>query len=84
MKNLHDALAAAERVLGCVVEQYRLALGCCATCGDFFEPGSAAIAMVDTKGRTSFEHDVCPAEAVNVRDSYRNPQQNGSLKPSSV
>ena len=81
---MHDALEAAERALGCVVEQYRLALGCCASCGDLFEPGGLAVAMVDVKGRTCFEHEICPEEAVNVRDSYRNPQQNGSLKPSSV
>lgn len=84
MRLLHDALEAAEQALGSVVEQYRLALGCCASCGDFFETGSAAIAMVDTKGRTCFEHIACPEEAINVRDSYRNPQQNGSLRPSSV
>jgi|3_EtaG_2_1085321.scaffolds.fasta_scaffold15094_4 hypothetical protein len=83
-QQLYDALEAAERVLGDAVNQYRLALGCCATCGDFFEIGTLAIVMVDDKGRTCFEHEECPEEPVNFREDYRNPNQNGPLKPFSV
>jgi hypothetical protein len=83
-EDLRVAMEAAERALGGVVERYRLALGCCACCGDRFELGDIAIAGTDNKGRIQFEHEACPDGAVNLRDSYRNPQQNGSLRPSSV
>jgi len=81
---MHDALEAAEQTLGRVVEQYRLALGCCVSCGDLFEIGALAIAMTDEKDRICFEHEKCPEEPVNYRDSYQNPQQNGPLGPSST
>lgn len=74
---LHEALAAAEDALGHAVERYRIALGCCTTCGDFFEPGAIAIAMIDEKGRIGFDHDKCPEEPTDYGSSYRNEQQPG-------
>jgi len=83
-KLLHEALEAAEQALGNAVERYRLALGCCAACGDLFEYGGLAVCTVDAKGRIQFEHDECPEEPSNVLDSYRNPQQIAPSGPSSV
>lgn len=74
---IHDALEAAEEALGHAVERYRLALGCCLSCGDFFAPGMIAVAMVDEKGRIGFEHDNCPEETTDYGSSYRNEQQIG-------
>lgn len=73
---LQRALVAAEEALGRAVERYRLALGCCISCGDFFEPGDLAVAMVDAKGRVEFEHEICPEESEDYGSSYRNDQQN--------
>lgn len=77
MNRLHAALDAAESALGHAVERYRLALGCCISCGDFFEPGAVGIAMVDEKGRIGFEHQECPEEPTDYGSSYRNEQQEG-------
>jgi len=77
-------LEAAEKALGSAVERYRLALGCCATCGDLFELGDLAVCGVDSKGRIQFEHELCPDDPSNVRDSYRNPQQIAPSGPSTV
>ena len=76
---LHIALHTAEAALGRAVERYRLALGCCRACGDFFEPGALAVAMVDAKGRTEFEHQFCPDGAEDYGSSYRNEQQTNKL-----
>jgi len=77
-------MEAAEAALGDAVGRYRRALGCCAACGDLFEIGMLAVVLTDEQGRIQFEHDCCPEDAVDVRDSYRNPQQNGPLGQSSV
>lgn len=73
--DLYKALAAAEAALGHAVERYRLALGCCNACGDFFELGSIAIVVIDEQSRTCFEHETCPAEPVDYGSSYRNELQ---------
>lgn len=75
--DIHEALEAAEAALGHVVERYRLALGCCISCGDFFAPGMIAIAMVDEKSRIAFEHETCPEETTDYGSVYRNEQQIG-------
>jgi len=84
VKELHDALKAAETALGHAVERYRLALGCCALCGDHFEVGDIAIATIDTKSRTCFEHESCPEDPEDYGSSYRNDQQIDLSGPSSV
>lgn len=76
-EDLDNALEAAERALGHAVERYRVALGCCTTCGDFFEPGDIAIAMVDDHSRIGFEHDKCPQDPTDYGSTYRNDQQTG-------
>jgi len=77
-EELNFALEAAERSLGRVVERYRLALGCCALCGDFFELGSLAVVAADAANRVCFEHEECPPDPTNYREAYRNPQQGDS------
>jgi hypothetical protein len=77
---LYDALKVAEEALGDAVNYYRSMLGCCASCGDLFEVGSLAIVMVDDEGRTCFEHENCSEDSIDVRDSYRNSRQSGSLE----
>ena len=80
--DVHDALAAAEKALGHAVERYRLALGCCISCGDYFEPGAIAVAMVDNLGRIGFEHDECPKEPTDYGSVYRNDQQKDEFSSS--
>ena len=72
---LYEALEAAEKALGHAVERYRIALGCCNVCGEFFEPGDVGIAMVDEKSRIGFEHETCPKDPIDYGSSYRNDQQ---------
>ncbi|MGE3483281.1 MAG: hypothetical protein AB7L09_00775 [Nitrospira sp.] len=74
-QELRNALRAAEEVLGNTVRKYRLALGCCCSCGDYFEIGELVVVVGDEDGMTGFEHDTCPIEAQDYRSSYRNPQQ---------
>jgi len=81
---LNAALNAAESALGHAVERYRLALGCCIECGDHFQVGDAAIAMIDLKNRICFEHETCPENPLDYGSSYRNDQQIGLSGPSSV
>jgi len=71
-ENLHKALAAAEEALGNAVERYRVALGCCTECGDFFESGELGVAIIDEVGRIGFEHESCPADSTDYGSSYRN------------
>lgn len=73
--DLRSALKAIEEALGSAVEKYRLALGCCALCGDFFEVGDIAVAMFDYESRIQFEHETCPEQAEDYGTVYRNPQQ---------
>lgn len=61
--------------MGDVVMRYRLALGCCCSCGDHFEIGVLAVVVVDEEGLIGFEHEECPEDAEDYRSSYRNPQQ---------
>jgi hypothetical protein len=84
VKELREALKAAEEALGRVVERYRLALGCCAVCGDHFEMGDIAVASVDARSRICFEHELCPEDPEDYGSSYRNDQQIDRSGPSSV
>ena len=74
-ERLQASLEAAESALGHAVERYRLALGCCASCGEFFEPGMLGVATVDERGRIGFEHESCPEDPTDYGSSYRNEQQ---------
>lgn len=74
-QELRSALKASEEALGNVVMRYRLALGCCCTCGDHFVLGEFAVAVVDEEGLIGFEHDQCPEDAEDYRSEYRNPRQ---------
>jgi len=83
-QDLHNALEAAESALGGAVECYRLLLGCCASCGDTFELGELAVAMVDEKGHTCFEHELCPDESSDVRGIYREAARRATSKQAPV
>ena len=83
-EELRNALASAERAFGHVVERYRLALSCCAVCGDFFKIGDVAIVMIDVQNRIAFEHETCPEETEDYGSSYRNDQQGAPSGPSPV
>ena len=74
-QELKDGLAAAEAALGAVVHRYRLALGCCYSCGDHFELGDVATVVVDEDGHVGFEHEECFDDADDYRSDYRNPRQ---------
>ena len=73
--DLRAAVEKAERSFAAAFEQYRLVLGCCASCGDLFELGMLAVVSVDPKGRVQFEHETCPEDSEDYRSVYRNPQQ---------
>jgi hypothetical protein len=74
-KKLRNALAAAEAALGNAVERYRSALGCCSACGEPFDLGELAVAMVDDDGWICFEHESCPYDDFDFLLEYRNDEQ---------
>jgi hypothetical protein len=77
---LYGAIKDAEEALGDAIKHYRYILGCCSSCGDLFEVGSLAIVMVGNDGMLCFEHENCPEDSIDVRDSYRNATQSGPLE----